>query len=184
MENTKGACCMRWISIDPANKSGVAFWDGDELIGTAVLCAVGKSGKYRVNSVRMECRWSAWEGTLIGFEHVVIEEGCGRFSTAIKAQAALRGYVQAVCEYRTLIGANVAFTVVNVSEWRRVIKEAYGVSWPATTERKKALSVQLVAREYGRSVTDDEADAVLLGVAAMRMGLVECKPDELKGGAK
>ena len=59
-----------------------------------------------------------------------------------------------------------------MSEWRRVIKESYGVSWPQNRESKKAFAVRLVHTAYGVDVTDDEADAVLLGHAAIRMGLV------------
>ena len=60
---------------------------------------------------------------------------------------------------------------INVSEWRRVIAEDQGVSWPKDSDRCKALSVQLVERIYGITVTADESDAILLGRAAIRMGL-------------
>lgn len=166
---------MRWASIDPANKAGIAYWDGDQLTGTVILKRVGAKGKFSLDGVIFLDRFTAWKDALESCAAIVTEEGCGRFATAIKSQAGIRGYIEAVCDYIRLRkgDATAAFRTVNVSEWRRVIKESYGVSWPATTERKKALSVQLVRQHYGIEATNDEADAVLLGVAAMRMGLVE-----------
>lgn len=166
---------MRWASVDPANKAGIAYWDGDQLAGTVILKRVGAKGKFSLDGVIFLDRFTAWKDALESCAAIVTEEGCGRFATAIKSQAGIRGYIEAVCDYIRLRNgdANAVFRTVNVSEWRRVIKEAYGVSWPATTERKKALSVQLVRQHYGIEVTNDEADAVLLGVAAMRTGIVK-----------
>ena len=157
-----------WVSIDPANKSGIAFWRYDRLTGTAVMRAVGKSGKWRVGERAYESRHAATLSVIHGASMVIAEEGFGRFASAIKSQAGMIGYWRCACD-----ALDIPFATVNVSEWRRVIKEAYAISWPATTERKKALSVSLVKKAYGITVTDDEADAVLLGHAAIRMGLTE-----------
>lgn len=170
---------MNWCSIDPANKAGIAFWVDGKLIRTRVIRKMGSKGKWLVGNDVCPSRIGAWYFALNGQNVVVTEEGCGQFTTAVKSQAAIRGYIEAVCDGATDSGFVTRFLTVNVSEWRRVIKEAYGVSWPAKTERKKALSIQLVKEHFGISVTDDEADAVLLGAAALRMGLVD-----LKGGAK
>lgn len=164
---------LQWCSIDPANTSGIAYWNGSKLVNTSVLRRMGTKGKYAFQRTVCGSRWEAWKLALILCDTVVTEEGMGGFKTAIKSQSGIRGYIEAACDYRTHErNLPTVFKVVNVSEWRRVIKEAYGVSWPATTERKKALSIQLVRDHFGISVTNDEADAVLLGVAAMRMGLV------------
>jgi outer membrane phospholipase A len=102
-----------------------------------------------------------------------MEEGFGMRPNAIKSQSEYRGFFKAIVEYHNHEnGKAIKCQVVNVSEWRRAIKEEFGLSWPATSERKKALSVQTVFNAYGITVTDDEADAVLLGRAAMRMGVI------------
>jgi hypothetical protein len=175
---------MNWCSIDPSNRSGIAYWSGDKLIATTVLRRVGTKGKYKFDDNLCDCRWKVWDEALIHISQVVTEEGCGRFATAIKSQSSIRGYIEAVCDYNTANDRPTAFTAINVAEWRRVIKEAYGVSWPATTERKKELSKQLVKQNYGIDVSDDESDAVLLGVAAMRMGVVPLQEYEQAEGAK
>lgn len=170
---------MNWCSIDPANRAGIAFWVNDNLVGTIVVRKMGSKGKWLVGKETYNSRFEAWRLAVGICETVITEEGCGQFATAVKSQAGIRGYIEAVCDCATFNGLATRFLTVNVSEWRRVIKEAYGVSWPAKTERKKALSIQLVQEHFDISVTDDEADAVLLGAAALRMGLVD-----LKGGAK
>lgn len=164
---------MTWASIDPSNKAGIAYWDNDRLVNTTVLRRVGARGKYALGAFTHPTRFIAWRLALCQCSAAVCEEGFGRFATAVKSQAEIRGYIKCACDsigYHD--GRVIGLSVVNVNEWRRVIKEAFGVSWPATTERQKALSVQLVKRHHGVDVTDDEADAVLLGCAALRMGLV------------
>lgn len=165
---------MKWISEDPASKSGIARWDGTKLISTTVMRKMGAKGKYKLAEKTYSSRHEATLASLEECKQVVIEEGFGKFTAAVKHQAEIRGYVRCACD-----SLFIPMVVINVSEWRRVIKEAYGISWPATRDRKKALSIQLVKLIYDINVTDDEADAVLLGVAAQRMGLVENIHDEI-----
>lgn len=162
---------MIWLSVDPANKTGIALWHDGELVNTFVMRPIGKKGGYVCCGRKYPSRHAAHvEGALACIDAIVIEEGCGRFASAIKSQAEMRGYWRCACE-----SLDIAFNVINVSEWRRVIRERYGVSWPATTERKKALSVALVKEHFCVDVSDDESDAVLLGAAAMLTGVIPCK---------
>ena len=177
-----------WVSIDPANRSGVAFWvrhdagdnSGDRLLKTGIVRAMGNKGNYVVEAGgggdKYESKLRTWNNVLLGQSAVAIEEGAGRFVSAVKAQALLRGYIRAVWDFTVLVRNDTTvlgnFHTINVSEWRRVIKEHYGVSWPKDSERCKALSVKLVNEHFGVNVSDDEADAVLIGVAARRMRLI------------
>jgi hypothetical protein len=158
---------MKWLSVDPANRSGLAYWEDARLVSTTVLRKMGATGKHITGGGVFTDRWGAWMYAIDSEKTVICEEGFGRFPAAIAAQGEQRGFIKAACMYK-----EIPFVVVNTKEWGRVIKEAFGISWPAQTERKKALAVQLVQKQYGITVTDDEADAVLIGVAAMRMGLV------------
>jgi hypothetical protein len=158
---------MKWLSVDPANKSGLAYWEDARLVSTTVLRKMGATGKHITGGGVFSDRWGAWMYAIDRNETVICEEGFGRFPAAIAAQGEQRGFIRAACMYK-----EIPFVVVNTKEWGRVIKETFSISWPAQTERKKALAVQLVQKQYGITVTDDEADAVLIGVAAMRMGLV------------
>jgi hypothetical protein len=158
---------MKWLSVDPANKSGLAYWENARLVNTTVLRKMGAKGKHLTGGALFESRWEAWIYATRGLASVICEEGFGRFPAAIAAQGEARGYIKAACHSQ-----HIPFIVVNTKEWGRVIKETFGISWPADTERKKALAVSIVWGKYGVHVTHDEADAVLIGVAAMRMGLV------------
>ena len=88
---------------------------------------------------------------------------------AVRAQGMQIGFHQYACADYDLPDP----IEINVSEWRRVIAEDQGISWPKDSDRCKALSVQLVEKIYGLKITADESDAVLLGRAAIRMGLAE-----------
>lgn len=161
----------QWASIDPATgKSGVALWEGSLLQATFVIKKRGNKGAYYCGSTICESRRAAW-GTGLKWAvdgTVIIEKGAGDRPNVVNAQGWLRGYIEHACEMQ-----NTGLRVVSVSEWRRVIREAQGISWPSGRDPKKQLAIRTVKDLYGVDVTDDEADAVLLGHAALRMGMVE-----------
>ncbi len=160
-----------WASVDPATKSGIAIWDGDQLRRTAIIRPVGASGKYTRSGtppLSYARRFEAWKHLSdIAAYGVVVERGAGRFAAAIRSQGKICGYIEACCDLYSR-----PYVEVVVSEWRRVMKEDHGVSFPKDSKRCKALSRKLVKELYGLDVTDDESDAVLLGRAAMRMRLL------------
>jgi hypothetical protein len=119
-----------------------------------------------------DCKWELFLRAFEDQEAFVIEEGFGQFATAVKSQSGYREYFHSIIDYLAFTGHKKAWHVVNVMEWRRAIKEEFKLSWPATTERKKALSVATVQKAYGITVSDDESDAVLLGRASMRLGII------------
>lgn len=159
---------MLWVSIDPAKCSGVAAWVDRTLVSATFVKPRGAKGAYYVGAEVYPSRLAAWHHVYVGAEAVVIERGFGGMATAVRSQGMHIGWHQCECARRQL----PAPVEVNVSEWRRAIREDCGVTWPKDSERCKVLSVQLVSRLYGRDVGPDEADAVLLGRAALRMGLL------------
>ena len=113
---------MKWLSVDPANKSGLAYWEDDRLIDTTVLRKMGATGKHITGGGVFRDRWGAWIYAIDTEKTVICEEGFGRFKAAIAAQGEARGYIRAACDMK-----EIPFVVVNTSEWRRVIKEAFGI---------------------------------------------------------
>ena len=159
----------KWISIDPATKSGVATWIDGILMRTDVVKARGKSGLwYGRGGEVFDSRLDAWNGIYENVTQVIIERGFGGMATAVRSQGKHIGWHECMCAFNM-----PAPIEVNVSEWRRVIKEDQGISWPSESKRCKALSVKLARNLYGLDLSDDESDAVLIGRAAMRMGLIE-----------
>lgn len=155
---------MYWISIDPASVMGVAVWNGDKLFTSYVVRKYGAKGRWKFGNDIVPSRREAMLEVVRKHGLVIVEEGFGRFTSAVKHQAELRGYLRAVCDS---FGAQMR--VINVSEWRRVISEHYDVRWPAKSAEKKRAAVLLVNELFGRLVTHDEADAILLGRAAVLM---------------
>lgn len=161
------------IVIDPAKVSGVAIFNGNgELCKSLVVKPMGGKGKWYAGAEIYESQILAWDSVYRSIptnKRVIIERGFGAMMTAVRAQGIQIGWHNCMC-------ANYGIespTQVNVSEWRRVISEDCKISWPKDSDRCKKLSVQLVMRLYDIDVTADEADAVLLGRAAIRMGLAE-----------
>lgn len=179
---------MRWLSIDPAEKTGLAIWDGTKLaaVGTLrpasareakgmpdpsralvvnafVWAADAASGLRPFTGPR-----AAWQMLLAGAGAVVVEESFGDSPKTVAQMGQRRGYIEAVCD-----SLDVPFRTINTSEWRRVCGERLGQSWPAASKAAKQRSIDLV-REHcdGLVVTGDEGDAYWVGRAAMWLGLV------------
>ena len=170
---------MHWLSIDPAKRSGVAYWRGSTLLRTAVVRPTNMNrpdrapGPWRVDDDKHASEVDAWRAALRAGvsawsnSFVVLERGRGASRSSDASLGERRGYIRALAE---CMAARVE--EVELSTWRRVVAEAYGCSWPVEGERCKALAVSLVREHFGREVSADEADAVLVGVAALRMRVV------------
>lgn len=161
---------MHWLSIDPAKCSGVAHWRGTSCIGTVVVRPVGAKGRWRVDEVVHKSEVDAWRAALSTTSNslVVLEHGRGASRSSDASLGERRGYIRALAE---CTGARVE--EIELSTWRRVVAEHYGCSWPVDGEACKRLAVSLVAEHYHRIVTPDEADAVLVGHAALRMRIID-----------
>jgi hypothetical protein len=165
---------MLWYSIDPAAiVAGVAVWTGPKLVAVFTVKKCGNKGRYWMDGEKYGSRTEAW-ARLFRFRPalVVCETGFGNRPKVVAAQGHIRGIIDA-----TANAAGARYAEINVSEWRRITKEAHGVSWPRNTDGCKALAKQLVRRLYGLAVDDNEADAVLIGAAAMRCGMVAMTPE-------
>ncbi len=158
-----------WLSIDPSKAgTGVAVWEGRELKDSFVIKPRGNKGKHYYGDEIVPNRGIAFYKLTELYDemrNVYIERGAGGMLNAVRAQGWMCGYIASNFETH----CSLTPIEVVVSEWRRVIKEDQGISWPAKRERKKALAIDLVKELYGLDVCDDEADAILLGRACIRM---------------
>jgi len=177
-----------WASVDSAKlKSGVALWRGDELIEAFTLRPVGKSDDglwarwaQGVKLWSVGSRLAAWLGVLdaVGLsrsppESFVIATERGKNRGADRSLGWSVGYL---CGLAELKGRKVVD--VELSTWRRSVAEAMAelgrpISWPAGETKEVAVKVARELYPQLGMITDDEAEAVLIGHAAMRLRLVE-----------
>lgn len=164
---------MIWLSADLSKScSGLALWRDSSLLSVACLRAFGAKGKHKFQGRAFDSDIEAWRAAFAGMSgdkgpHVLVyESGLGHHMTTARILAEHRGGVLMLWR---VFGAARAIEV-NVNEWRRVAREAWGVSWPKDGSACKALAVSLVREHYRREVTEDEADAVLIGHWFIRTG--------------
>lgn len=62
---------------------------------------------------------------------------------------------------------NVQYSVLSPSHWRSVIKEKYGFSFGTKREEQKQNSIKFVKEKFRKKATEDEADSIALGCAAL-----------------
>lgn len=167
---------MLWLSADLSkSRSGLALWRGSDLLRVATVRAVGSKGRHAFLGRTHDTDIAAWQTAFRGpgderIGALVHEAGLGHHMTTSRILAEHRGGVLML--WRLASGGGPVVSV-NVNEWRRVAREAWGVSWPKDGAACKALAVQLVREHYGRDVTKDEADAVLVGHWALRTRAIE-----------
>lgn len=177
---------VRWLSVDPATKTGIARWSGGviEMVATlrpatpaerrkrqapqaVVVEALTRGGVDR-QSIVYHDELSAWAWLLTQIEAVVAEEGFGPSPKTVAQHAFRRGFVAAMCAMR-----RIPFHVVNVSEWRRVVGAANGFTFPRDSSQAKARAMELVEARFGQRVSDDEADAACAGLWALQTRTVQ-----------
>lgn len=180
---------MRWMSVDPADKTGLVLWDGATAIAFATLRPAGKreAKANEVNPARalaldvthalngsllpvggFASPMHAWTYLVGKVSAIVVEESFGESAKTVSQMGERRGYIEAVCDENA-----IRFASVNTMVWRKVCGERLDKSWPPASKAAKQRSIDLV-REHcdGLVVTGDEGDAYWVGRAAMWLGLV------------
>lgn len=169
----------RWLSFDPAALTGLCHWYGATITTVATLRGPTKAeAKVAGSKVRMVDVLSrrgvrtalafgdelqAWSWILAGVTAVVGEEGFGPSPKTIKQHAFRRGFVAGLCAPR-----GIPFHEVNVSEWRKVVGEANGFTFPRDTDGAKARAMELIEARFTKGLSDDEADAACAGLWALQ----------------
>lgn len=183
---------MLWLSADIAEVTGLALWRGLELVRTAALAAVGKRGSYRLGDVLYEDEMRAWlaayraSAPLDDRPVVLVVEDVhvARRGQTLLVQPALslaRRHGRVDAWWQASAPARRAVVRVEVATWREVARQTLSLgtfkpgswSWPKRGEDCKPVAQQLVREHYGRDVSEDEADAVMVGHWALRTRAVE-----------
>jgi len=160
-------------------KSGVALWNGEQLVSAFTLRPMGTKGQWArwkegVKVYAVPSRWSAWKLACGCSDALVLATERGPMRNADRALGRATGYLEALADWRRM-----PFADVELSTWRRAITEemeANGtpITWPAGESKVVAIAAaRALYPQLGAAVTDDEAEAVLIGRAAMRLRLVD-----------
>lgn len=145
---------------------GVTSWIGETHDEIFTVKPRGGKGAYYVGEYIYPSKCVAMEN-LLRTDFVVMERGMGHRANIVNAQAHLRGYITALADV-----AGIPIKEINVLEWRRVVREQMGVSFPRQPKDCKILAQQLVKKHFGVDASEDEADSLLAGYAAMKLGYV------------
>lgn len=180
---------MHWLSVDPADKSGIVIWAGDKAVNIGTLRPAGaREAKGMPNPSRalvvnahaltplaasglrpFAGPREAWSMLLSGVSAVVVEESFGDSVKTVAQMGERRGYIEALCDER-----GVQFHTINTMVWRKTCGDRLDKSWPPASKAAKQRSIDLVAEHCdGLVVTGDEGDAYWVGRAAIWLGLVK-----------
>jgi hypothetical protein len=103
---------------------------------------------------------------------VIVYEGLHpKFKSAMVSLAQLRGKVL-TCAEVGLQSAKYTTRELKIDEWREVVAKQYGITqWPRQRDPAKELAIKVVRKHYKlEPLSDDEAEAILLGEAFIGLG--------------
>lgn len=144
----------RILALDQASRTtGYSIFDGQELVAFGVYNASGSNGKARINDV---CDWlehmiELYEPDFVGIEDIQYNNGA---HNTFKLLGQLMGAI-----FRTLYDAKIPHDSVLIPTWRKSV----GVKGRGRAEQK-ANAQRVVKAKYGLDVSEDEADAICIGM--------------------
>lgn len=182
---------MNWMSLDVADgKTGVVVWENNTPITVARLESKTKKATKTLPERRSYIVFfrnmssgeevpvayaneaAAWSGirNKLDVSFLIIEAGHVHWPAAAMALAEARGRALA------LLGAfgNTAPEVIRVAPgtWRKGIRQSLKIEIPAKRDAAKKAAIEVARQMFGFVMTDDEAEAYLLGRWAWEAGRV------------
>lgn len=142
----------RVIAFDQATEHfGLSIFDDGKLIYYKLFVFTGSAINRMVKIRKMidELVIKQWKPDYIVFEDIQYQNGYITFKTL----AMLLGVVHEVCQAN-----DIPFECVSPNVWRK-----YAGTCGKTRQEEKMLSIAVVKEKYNVSVTDDVAEAILIG---------------------
>ena len=143
----------RVIAFDQATeKFGLSIWDGGELVFYHLFIFTGDliSRLVKIQKFISEIVIDAWKPDYIVFEDIQQQNGA---VLTYKVLAMLLGVIQTTCAKK-----EIPFEVVFPNVWRKKIGTC-----GKTRREEKMLSIAVVKEKFNINVTDDVAEAILIG---------------------
>ena len=156
---------MITLALDQAlNTTGWAIFKNDRLIDYGTFSTkqsdpIGfKLGNIWTNLNNLSRQYN--------FEHIFFEDTQKQVNVETWRKLC---YVQATIILWSYWKADIPYTVLAPSHWRKIISDKYKIKFGTKREEQKKAAQQFIEQRYDLKVTSDEADAICIGAA----GLIE-----------
>ena len=153
---------MIYLALDQAlNTSGWAIFYNSDLEKFSTFST-------KSSSPIEERLWTIWNklDELYGqynFDYIFFED--------IQHQANMETYKKlAFCQAIILVWCyynNKEYIILSPSHWRSLLKENYKINFGKSRAEQKKAAQQLIEQQYNLKVTQDEADAICIGIAGI-----------------
>lgn len=154
---------MIYLSLDQSlNTTGYALFDDKTLIAYGKFnVPATKSIEQRLNLFIKEIMKleEQYQFKDIFFEDIQYQNNAETYKKLAFVQAAL-----IIWCYNT----SHKFTILAPSHWRSILKNNYKVNFGRSRKEQKQKAQELVRQTYQVEVSEDEADAICLGTAALK----------------
>ena len=158
----KMAIRNRVLAIDQATSiSGYSVFDNGDLVEYGTFESKGKDSVHRIADVKEWLRGMVkeWDPELVALEDIQLQSPGG--SAAIGVQTfKILAHLQGVL-MNCLNEMKIPFILCSPSSWR-----AHSSVKGKTKSDKKRSMIQIVEKKFGAKVTNDEADAIGIGLFA------------------
>ena len=144
------------LALDQATKiSGFSVWKDGEL---------SDFGRFEVKNndtiERMRCVYDNVEALVDKYNPDIVAIEAVQYQQNQKVYSVL-SQLQGVL-FSLFFGRGIDFTIIEPAKW----KASAGINTRAKRDEQKIESMIIVEERYGKSVTDDESDAILMGCFA------------------
>lgn len=153
----------KYLSLDQAlQTTGWAIYEGDTLVthGHFTISST-KPIEQRLGAIWKELNalYDTYEFDELFYEDIQKQQNAETYKKLAYVQAAVLLW----CFFK-----DVRSTCLGPSHWRSVLSSAYNVSFGKTRPQQKAAAQQLVKDKFQVEATEDECDAICIGLAAIQ----------------
>lgn len=155
---------MNWISIDQATrKSGIAYWKDNELVKVDLISKNEKDFGKRLNQIKNSVRneiisFQAEKVFIEGIQLESIEDQSKDISVeTFRKLAMLQGVLISL-----FVELGIQYEILPPSVWKSKVNIFYN-----KRKDQKQAAVRVVKEQFGLDVSEDKADAILIGASTI-----------------
>lgn len=154
---------MRYLALDQAlNTSGWALFEDNNLIQYGIF----KTKSTDPIEKRLGNIWTELNNLVdkYDFEYLFFEDIQKQQNAETYKKLA---YVQAAVILWCYWIESIQYNILSPSHWRSLLKDKYKTNFGKTRVEQKKAAQQLIEQLYNIKVTQDEADAICIGIAGL-----------------